>query len=197
MDNRCRTGSCANSPSDPLINPDAPSTSTLVPLAVHPLSSSLILTSSHPSSLQAYSPSNSRLLYDIEVSPSNRVSRKDEKHLEPSRVRHVTVSTSGEWMATVDSRIGDEGFRPEVYLKIWWWDRRSGFWILNSRINRPHGLNEVTSISFSPVLAKEKILLMTTGEDKQVKTWRLRTNVDRKGEVEGTVFSPALHLPWA
>ena len=96
-------------------------------------------------------------------------------------------------MATVDSRIGDEGFRPEVYLKIWWWDRKSGFWILNSRINRPHGLNEVTSISFSPVLAKEKILLVTTGEDKQVKTWRLRTNVDRKGEVEGTAFFSVLH----
>jgi len=91
-------------------------------------------------------------------------------------------------MATVDSRIGDEGFRPEVYLKIWWWDRKSGFWILNSRINRPHGLDEITSISFSPILAKEKILLMTTGEDKQVKTWRLRTNVDRKGEVEGTML---------
>jgi len=95
-------------------------------------------------------------------------------------------------MATVDSRIGDEGFRPEVYLKIWWWDRKSGFWILNSRINRPHGLNEIISISFSPALAKEKILLVTTGGDKQVKTWRLRTNVDRKGEVEGMPFSPCL-----
>jgi len=96
-------------------------------------------------------------------------------------------------MATVDSRTGDEGFRPEVYLKIWWWDRKSGFWILNSRINRPHGLNEVTSISFSPVLAKEKIRLVTTGEDKQVRTWRLRTNVDRKGEVEGTAFFHKAH----
>jgi len=186
-----------NPPPDPLIDPNAPSTSTPVPLAVHPLSSSLILTSSHPSSLQAYSPSNSRLLYDIEVSPSNRVSRKDEKHLDPSRVRHVAVSSSGEWMATVDSRTGDEGFRPEVYLKIWWWDRKSGFWILNSRINRPHGLHEITSVSFSPALAKEKMLLVTTGEDKQVKTWRLRTSVDRKGEVEGTRFFPISHLPGA
>lgn len=93
-------------------------------------------------------------------------------------------------MATVDSRIGDEGFRPEVYLKIWWWDRKSGFWILNSRINRPHGLNEVTSISFSPALDKEKVLLVTTGQDKQLKTWRLRKNVDRRGEVEGATFLP-------
>ena len=98
-------------------------------------------------------------------------------------------------MATVDSRIGDEGFRPEVYLKLWWWDRKSGFWILNSRINRPHGLNEITSISFSLVLAKEKVLLVTTGEDKQVKTWRLRTIVDRKGEVEGKVFFSVSHSP--
>jgi NET1-associated nuclear protein 1 (U3 small nucleolar RNA-associated protein 17) len=102
-------------------------------------------------------------------------------------------------MATVDSRIGDEGFRPEVYLKIWWWDRKSDFWILNSRINRPHGLNEITSISFSPTVVREKMLLVTTGEDKQVKTWRLRTNVDRNGEVEGTTFSrlyTSLSLTW-
>lgn len=125
------------------------------------------------------------------------MSRKDERHLEPSRVRHVALSASSEWMATVDSRIGDEGFRPEVYLKIWWWDRKSGFWILNSRINRPHGLHEITSISFSPILAKEKLFLVTTGEDKQVKTWRLRTNVDRKGEVEGTAFPPTSYLPRA
>lgn len=149
-----------------------------------------MLTSSHPSSLQAYSPSTSRLLYDVEVSPSNRVSRKDEKHLEPSRVRRVAISVSGEWMATADSRIGDEGFRPEVYLKIWWWDRKSGFWILNSRIDRPHGLSEVTSISFSPVLDRDMMWLVTTGEDKQVRTWRLRTNVDRNGEVEGIPFPP-------
>lgn len=117
------------------------------------------------------------------------MSRKDEKYLEPSRVRRVAISASDEWMATIDSRIGDEGFRPEVYLKIWWWDRKSGFWILNSRINRPHGLNEVSSISFSPGFEKEMMRLVTTGEDKQAKMWRLRTNVDRNGEVEGGAFS--------
>ena len=103
-------------------------------------------------------------------------------------------------MATLDNRIGDEGFQPEVYLKIWWWDRKSGFWILNTRINRPHGLSEVTSISFSPVLENERLLLVTTGADKQVKTWRLRTNVDRKGEVEGGTSFPyvisTMNLIW-
>jgi NET1-associated nuclear protein 1 (U3 small nucleolar RNA-associated protein 17) len=71
-------------------------------------------------------------------------------------------------------------------------------WVLDieQSDNRPHGLNEVTSISFSPFLAKEKILLVTTGEDKQVKAWRLRTNVDRKGEVEGTTFFLII-FPWA
>ena len=116
------------------------------------------------------------------------MSRKDEKHLEPSRVRRVAISASGEWMATVDSRTGDEDFRPEVYLKIWWWDRKSGFWILNSRINRPHGLNELTSVSFSPGFDRERMRLATTGEDKQVKVWTLGTSVDRNGEVEGATF---------
>jgi NET1-associated nuclear protein 1 (U3 small nucleolar RNA-associated protein 17) len=159
------------------------SSSSATPLAVHSLSSTLVLPSSHPSSLQTYSPSSSMLVAELEVSPSNRVSRQEEKMLEPSRVERVVTSPSGEWMATIDRREGDESFRGEIYLKIWWWDKKSAFWILNTRVDRPHGLNKVTSISFSP---SDDIQLVTTGEDRNVKTWRIRSTKDKKGNVEGT-----------
>ncbi|KAG1904703.1 WD40-repeat-containing domain protein [Suillus fuscotomentosus] len=157
------------------------SSSSATPLAVHSLSSTLVLPSSHPSSLQTYSPSSSTLVAELEVSPSNRVSRQEEKMLEPSRVERVVISSSGEWMATVDRREGDESFRGEIYLKIWWWDKKSAFWILNTRVDRPHGLNEVTSMSFSP---SDENWLVTTGEDRNVKTWRIRSTKDKKGNVE-------------
>jgi NET1-associated nuclear protein 1 (U3 small nucleolar RNA-associated protein 17) len=157
------------------------SSSSATPLAVHSLSSTLVLPSSHPSSLQTYSPSSSMLVAELEVSPSNRVSRQEEKMLEPSRVERVVTSPSGEWMATIDRREGDESFRGEIYLKIWWWDKKSAFWILNTRVDRPHGLNKVTSISFSP---SDDIQLVTTGEDRNVKTWRIRSTKDKKGNVE-------------
>lgn len=166
---------------DPVTSSSWASSSSATPLAVHSLSSTLILPSSHPSSLQTYSPSSSTLVAELEVSPSNRVSRQEEKMLEPSRVERVVISQSGEWMATIDRREGDESFRGEMYLKIWWWDKKSAFWILNTRVDRPHGLNKVTSISFSP---SDDIQLVTTGEDRNVKTWRIRSTKDKKGNVE-------------
>nr|BCB28856.1 WD40 repeat-like protein [Mycoleptodonoides aitchisonii] len=170
---------------DPAIAHDRPSTSTAVPLAVHSLTSTLILPSSHPSSLQTFAPSTSKLVLELEVSPSNRVSRRDDKVLEPSRVERAVVSDSGEWMATIDAREADESFRGEVYMKIWWWDRKAGFWILNTRVDRPHGLKKVTGVVFTPtVRSKDQLLLVTTGEDGNIKSWRIRSTTTKTGEVE-------------
>ncbi|VDB86572.1 unnamed protein product [Peniophora sp. CBMAI 1063] len=144
----------------------------LTPLAVHTPSQTIILPSSHPSSLQSYSPSQMKLVAELEVSPSNRVSRRDDKALQPSAVERAVVSPSGEWMATVDVREGDDSFRGEAYLKIWHWDKAAGFWELNTRVDRPHGLDAITAVSFSPEPAN---LLVTTGRDNNIKIWRLKS----------------------
>lgn len=92
-------------------------------------------------------------------------------------------------MATVDDRQADESFRAEVYLKVWQWDRKSGFWILNTRVDRPHGLRRINSISFSPSKTSNGLQLVTTGEDDQIKSWRLRTTKEKGGKTEGTMTS--------
>lgn len=168
-------------PTDPAISHSKPSTSVSTPLTVHSLSCTLILPSSHPSSLQTYSPSSSKLISELEVSPSNRVSRRDEKMLEPSRVQQAIVSSSGEWLATIDSREGDEFFRGEVYLKVWRWDSSMGLWTLNTRIDRPHGLAQVTSIAFSPNDTFGGTFLVTSGKDGYLKSWRIRSVMDKTG----------------
>ncbi|KIJ66298.1 hypothetical protein HYDPIDRAFT_174438 [Hydnomerulius pinastri MD-312] len=157
--------------------------SSSTPLAVHPLSETLILPSSHPSSLQTYSPSTFTLVAELEVSPSNRVSRRDEKILEPARVERAIISPTGVWMATIDRREGDESFRGEIYLKFWFWDKKTAFWILNTRIDRPHGMGRVTSVSFSPC-GGDPAQVVTTGEDGSVKAWRIRSVKDKKGNEE-------------
>nr|VWO94276.1 Transcriptional repressor rco-1 [Ganoderma boninense] len=167
------------------ISHDRPSTSTSVPLAVHFSSSTLILPSSHPSSLQTFSPSSSKLLSELEVSPSNRVSRRDDKPLQPARVERVVLSESGEWMATVDTRECDDVPHPEVYLKVWQWDRKSGFWILNTRIDRPHGPNRLSSVAFRPGLrSRADLVLATVGQDGNIKTWRIRSMKTKTEGVE-------------
>jgi NET1-associated nuclear protein 1 (U3 small nucleolar RNA-associated protein 17) len=100
-------------------------------------------------------------------------------------VETAVTSLSGDWMATVDGRHGDEHFRGEVYLKIWWWDRKAGSWILNTRIDRPHGLMKVTAIAFNPSTDHVSSQLVTTGSDGNVKLWRIRCKKRRDGESEG------------
>ncbi|KZV74810.1 WD40 repeat-like protein [Peniophora sp. CONT] len=166
---------------DPSISTSA-SLPSSTPLAVHTPSQTIILPSSHASSLQSYSPSQMKLVAELEVSPSNRVSRRDEKALQPSAVERAVISSSGEWMATVDVREGDDAFRGEAYLKIWHWEKASGFWELNTRVDRPHGLSAVTAVSFS---SEPTTLLVTTGRDGHIKTWRLKSiNEKRSGNTE-------------
>ncbi|GLB35879.1 putative WD40 repeat-like protein [Lyophyllum shimeji] len=167
---------------DPAVPHESTSRRAYTPLGVHSLTSTLILPSSHPSFLQIYSPSSSKLVSELEVSPSNRVSRRDEKPLVPTYVEHAVISSSGEWLATIDVREADDGFRDEIYLKIWRWDQKSGRWTLNTRVDRPHGLKRVTCLAFSPVSKNPSIHLVTTGKDGNVKTWGLRS-VKNKAEV--------------
>lgn len=158
-----------------------------MPLAAHSISSSLILPSSHPSTLQTYSPLTSTLISELEVSPSNRISRRDEKTLEPCRVEFAATSDSGEWLATVDTRPPVDGFRGEVYLKLWWWDRKASSWVLNTRIDRPHGLKRVTTVAFRPRARDQAGLsLVTAGEDGSVKTWGIRSKANKAGDSEST-----------
>ncbi|KAG7452299.1 WD40 repeat-like protein [Guyanagaster necrorhizus] len=165
---------------DPSVVQSGASTSkiTASPIVSHATTSTLILPSSHPSSLQIYSPTSSKFISELEVSPSNRVARKDEKALEPAKIELVVITSSGEWMATIDRREGDANSHGENYLKFWWWDRKAGFWILNTRIDRPHGLSKVTDIAFSPSQESASLLLVTTGEDNNIKTWSIRTSRD-------------------
>ena len=172
---------------DPAVAHDRPS-STRVPLAAHTSSSTLILPSSHPSTLQLYSPMTSKLLSELEVSPSNRISRRDEKALEPCRVEVSAVSDSGDWMATLDTREGEDSFRGEVYLKMWSWDRKASQWVLNTRIDRPHGLSKVTTISFRPRSRDDaSLLLATAGEDGVIKMWGVRSSTTKTGETESAL----------
>ncbi|KAG6814124.1 hypothetical protein H0H92_002119 [Tricholoma furcatifolium] len=166
---------------DPMTSESTIPRRSRIPLAVHSTSSTLILPSSHPSSLQTFSPSASKLVSELEVSPSNRVSRRDEKPLEPAYVEQTVVSASGEWLATIDTRQADDGFRDEIHLKLWRWDVKTGRWTLNTRVDSPHGFHNVTSVSFSSL---SKPLLVTTGEDGEVKTWRVKSVKTKSGPME-------------
>lgn len=101
----------------------------------------------------------------------------------PASVEKAVISWSGNWMATIDSRDGDVGFHSEIYLKIWSWDENQENWVLNTRIDRPHGIAKVTDISFSPDVGIKSVFLVTTGNDGRIKTWRLKRGSSTDTEI--------------
>lgn len=186
-----------------------PQVAQSTPLAIHPRTSHLILPSSHASSLQIYSPSSQELLAEVEISSSNRVSRRNDLPLEQARVTHVAVSPKDDkcmWMATVDFREGGNDFGNEIVLKIWKWlpgvaNGGSGSWVLNTRIDRPHDQDGVTALQFSPArlqisddsgdgLSQNESLLLTSGENGVLRTWKPQVVRDGKNGEEDVYWVP-------
>ncbi|KAJ1301607.1 hypothetical protein OPQ81_008855 [Rhizoctonia solani] len=169
------------------------------PLISHSQSNRIILPAAHPASLQILSRTGAgiSLIGELEVAPSNRVSRKDETPIEPIRVGLVALSSKGkgtdlQWLATLDSRAD-----AEIYLKFWKWNngdsnKTPNLCTLNTRIDRPHGDHRVTSLAFHP---KGGEMLATTGEDGAVKMWGIRRSSDEEFWICAASFSYRNHTP--
>ncbi|KAG8762610.1 hypothetical protein FRC11_008508 [Ceratobasidium sp. 423] len=169
------------------------------PLVSHSQSNHIILPATHPASLQILSRTGAgiSLVGELEVAPSNRISRKDETPIEPIRVGLVALSNKGketdlQWLATLDSRAD-----AEIYLKFWKWNNgdsaaSSNLCTLNTRIDRPHGEHRVTSLAFHP---RGGEMLATTGEDGIVKLWGIRRSPDEEFWICAASFSYRNHTP--
>ncbi|SNX86138.1 related to NAN1 - U3 snoRNP protein [Melanopsichium pennsylvanicum] len=166
---------------------------TPTPLAVHPASRNIVLLAGHPSSLQFYDPIKDVNTMELEVAPSNRVSRVEDEQIEPTRVERVVFSPfvssktaeQGEWMVTFDSRNlsdveGDIEVVSESSLKFWRWNPVNRRYTLNTRIDRPHNGKRITSVTFSSSSA----LLVTAATDGKVRAWHIATRKLKSGKLE-------------
>jgi NET1-associated nuclear protein 1 (U3 small nucleolar RNA-associated protein 17) len=141
------------------------------PLAAQPNTTTLVLPSSHPSSVQFYSPTTASHILELEVAPSNRISRAEDTPIEPARVERVAFAPASAWLATLDAW-RTEHFAEESYLKLW---SPTGAAIevgykLDTRIDRPHGGHRVTGMAFASV-PEVGATLATCGLDGQTRLW--------------------------
>ncbi|GAA5957100.1 hypothetical protein JCM21900_000793 [Sporobolomyces salmonicolor] len=176
------------------------------PLAYDQALKCLVLPSSHPSSLQFYSPSTDSQTLELEISPSNRVSSASDTPIEPTRVERVAFSAPakdgrGYWMATVDEwRSGS--YAAVRQLKLWRNKGDGPTFSLSTRIDRPHD-SPITSLSFSPSAASP--LLLTTSLDGRLKvwapaadgSWRCRTSLLHRPAASSSSLNAPVASAWA
>lgn len=177
------------------LDPLRPTSKRPYPISVHPASKALVVPSSHPSTLQFIDAIGSSVLFDLEVAPSNRVSKRDEKELQPVAVERVAFSTPrdgrSEWMATVEGRPSDEeeGGGLVKTLKFWQWN--GDRYIINTQYPRPHETDDITALSFGTL--DDQPYALTAGAHGTVKVWQVRqARKSEHGEFISCVNPPTM-----
>jgi len=121
----------------------------------------------------------------------------DGKRIIEPNVHLLRVSHDGEWLATVDEWLppradlkylneGESDWheeerlrRREVYLKIWRRDEKNGQWALETRIDGPHFLEDISSNGkvLDLVSNPREHGFATIGEDHVVRIWKPKTRL--------------------
>lgn len=124
-------------------------------------------------------PIASSILFDLEVVPSNRVTKRDDEEVESVAVENIafaeTVDGPTRWMATIEGRKGDEqqGGGKVKNLKIWQWVGET--YIVNTQFPRPHGYGDISAVMFSSSRGSDRPpVLVTTSEAGEAKVWYAR-----------------------
>ncbi|CAG8531218.1 5601_t:CDS:10 [Cetraspora pellucida] len=149
--------------------------------SVYPLSTGLVIEPRNhfvvlnglPGTIQFYNPYANRHVMEHEVSRRTMISRAFKKDIVYPNVIHVSFSSNGDWMVTVDSRQDGET-TPELYLKFWQFDPNSQTYVLNTRVDNPHS-KAVVSLNFHPGTNDTSISFVTTGLDNKFKVWKINS----------------------
>lgn len=164
---------------------------------------------SHPSSIQFYSATLDKHVHEQDISPGNRVSRTDDRSIEPVRVEHIALArtafkpiightstgaeavavTSGPervWMATFDTW-QDREYTRESHLKFWLGAPTSRpDYALVTRIDNPHGYERLSSMCFAPQINQDPSKLVTAAPDGTIKLWKHRVLEGISGKGKAT-----------
>ncbi|KAG0148074.1 hypothetical protein CROQUDRAFT_61088 [Cronartium quercuum f. sp. fusiforme G11] len=130
----------------------------------------LMVPSSHQTTLHVLDGGSGDLMNEINVTPKNIVSRRDDRSIVEPVLTHVALGGQRDrYMATIDSwHDTHRGFEPEITLKLWERDSENAKnFNLIARVDNPHE-DEITSLNFSPAAVPS---LVTTSTDGTIKLW--------------------------
>ncbi|TPX45559.1 hypothetical protein SeMB42_g03970 [Synchytrium endobioticum] len=127
----------------------------------------LIALNALPGSLQFISSSTFEHVMELEVTPGNRVSRRDNNDIVRAHVLYVAFSADGEWMVTLESR---ESGPHEQHLKFWKYDGATQSYSVNTRVDGPHDSGSVLSLKMNTNPGTPSTCI-TTGDDNKFRLW--------------------------
>ncbi|OLL27123.1 U3 small nucleolar RNA-associated protein 17 [Neolecta irregularis DAH-3] len=156
------------------------------PACIHPMSNHVVIASriepgSSTTHIQAFDPFLDQTVYCLQVSKATRAGRSGIsglKIVEPS-VTHVSISSDGKWMATVDEWVPThQPGHLESFLKFWQWSTEKNEWNQNTRVDSPHGTDgKVHQVIPCPTNHG----FATVGADGLLKIWKPKTKQEKSG----------------
>lgn len=177
-----------------------------IPIAYQKDLKAVLVPSSHPSSIQFFSPESGSTVAELEISPSNRPSRLDPNSPQPPAVRVTgavlspSTSTGLSYLATSELRPSSplEGSVSASTLKIWRFDEISRSYTLISRLENPHGVEEIGGMAFTKSNvggAQGWKGLVTIAKGKgEARIWRERIVKFKSGNTEGSLLFYVLSI---
>lgn len=113
----------------------------------------------------------------------------EDRHIEPN-VMHLTLSSDGKWLATIEEWVPDpsdldgvtlvtendtDDFGTEACLKIWLYNESHGDWELVNRIDSPHSTGSCRILALESNPTRNEFV--TAGQDGKLRMWRPKARI--------------------
>eukprot|EP00005_Dracoamoeba_jomungandri_P002119 CAMPEP_0174253678 /NCGR_PEP_ID=MMETSP0439-20130205/3047_1 /TAXON_ID=0 /ORGANISM="Stereomyxa ramosa, Strain Chinc5" /LENGTH=611 /DNA_ID=CAMNT_0015334839 /DNA_START=973 /DNA_END=2808 /DNA_ORIENTATION=+ len=136
-----------------------------------------LVMSGDDTSLQFYDLQADKHISSLEVSPPLAVKTFNGRNLEGSVIDFVSFSKNGDYLVTLENRRNTGQFSDECVLKFWNYNFKQQKYVLNTRVDNPHGKSAVTAVVFNPQIN----VVVTCSFDGTFKLWRHVVSSDDSG----------------
>ena len=114
----------------------------------------------------------------MDIANRNVLTDERNKVIGNAEVLRVAVSSTGEWLSTLEDWSNKSAGYHDMKLKFWRYDSSRSNYVLNTNVTMPHN-DRITALAFQPgLLGSECPCLVSIGRDSKFKIWRLVDDTD-------------------
>ena len=173
------------------------------PYYINPLTGHSYIPTGEAATVQVYDTTQDEQISTFAVASTLQMGRvKSEALIEDPKVKHISFSPDGKWMATVDEYTPPtidsllSAKDKQVNLKFWKYSQASGSWALTTRVSSPHGISKsILDVVPADSSYHNGHAFLTCCENGGIRLWRpetikeLQTAKDAKNKPQGRQIS--------